>query len=126
MSAADAARSRRDRLTDLFAAIDGKDADRFVEFLTPDGSFRFGSAPKVEGREAVRAAVAGFFDSIRGLSHEINAVFGSGDTLFCEGETTYTRHDGSTVTVPFADVFEYDGELIAEYKIYADIGPLYA
>ena len=104
MSAADAARSRRDRLTDLFAAIDGKDADRFVEFLTADGSF----------------------DSIRGLSHEINAVFGSGDTLFCEGETTYTRHDGSTVTVPFADVFEYDGELIAEYKIYADIGPLYA
>jgi hypothetical protein len=39
---------------------------------------------------------------------------------------TYQRHDGSEISLPFTDIFEYDGDLIAHYKIYMDIGPLYA
>jgi hypothetical protein len=27
--------------------------------------------------------------------------------------------------LPFANVFELDGELISAYKVYADAGPLY-
>ena len=50
----------------------------------------------------------------------------AGDTLFLEGEVTYTRHDGGQIAIPFVDVFEYEGEKIAEYKIYIDVGPLYA
>ena len=126
MSAAELAVAREATLRELFASIDAQDADRFVEFLTPDGSFRFGSAPAVEGREAVREAVAGFFESIRGLSHALDRVVSEGDTLVTEGAVTYTRHDGSTITLPFVDVFEYEGELISEYKIYMDIAPLYA
>ena len=67
-----------------------------------------------------------FFDSIKGCSHTLTSSFGRDSTLFCEGEITYTRHDGSQVTLPFADVFEYKGDLISHYKIYADISPLYA
>jgi limonene-1,2-epoxide hydrolase len=74
----------------------------------------------------VRAAVESFFDSILGLSHSIDRTLGEGNTLVCEGEVTYTRHDGRIVVVPFVDVFEYEGEQIAEYKIYIDISPLYA
>lgn len=113
-------------LDGLFAAIDARDADAFVGFLSVDASFRFGSAPAAEGRDAIRTAVNGFFETIAGLSHHIDTVFGNGSTLFCEGEVTYTRHDGSTITLPFADVFEMQGELIREYKIYMDIAPLYA
>lgn len=113
-------------LSDLFAAIDANDAAAFVGFLTDDAVFRFGSAPAVEGRAEIQAAVQAFFDSIKTCSHTLTSSFGRGSTYFCEGETTYTRHDGSQVTVPFADVFEYDGDLIAQYKIYADISPLYA
>ena len=50
----------------------------------------------------------------------------SGPTLVCEGEVTYRRHNGTEITLPFTDIFEYDGDLIAQYKIYIDIGPLYA
>ena len=39
---------------------------------------------------------------------------------------TYRRHDGTEITLPFTNVFEYRGDLIAHYKIYIDIGPLYA
>jgi ketosteroid isomerase-like protein len=110
----------------LFDAIDANDATAFVGFLTDDAVFRFGSAPPVQGRAAIAAAVSGFFDTIAGCSHAVHNSVGSGNTRVCEGEVTYRRHNGTAITLPFADVFEYDGDLIAEYKIYMDIGPLYA
>ena len=66
MSSADAA--GRDT-GGLFAAIDAKDAASFVSYLTEDAVFRFGSAPAVQGREAIREAVDGFFAPIAGCRH---------------------------------------------------------
>jgi hypothetical protein len=39
---------------------------------------------------------------------------------------TYTRLDGSTVTLPFVDVFHFRGSQIARYQIYMDVNPLFA
>lgn len=122
MSAAD---YPRDRLEALFAAIDAFDAEAFAEFLTPDASFRFGSAPALAGRDAIIAGVNGFFASLAGISHRIDQVIASEDSLLCEGCVTYRRHDQTEIVLPFADVFELHGELISEYKIYMDIAPLY-
>ena len=110
----------------LFAAIDAQDAAAFVSYLTEDAVFRFGSAPPVQGREAIRAAVDAFFATIAGCRHTISNSLRTDATLVCEGEVTYRRHDDAEITVPFADIFEYEGDLIAEYKIYIDIAPLYA
>lgn len=110
----------------LFAAIDARDGASFVAYLTEDAVFRFGSAPPVHGRDAICAAVDGFFATIAGCAHSITRTLRQGDTLVCEGDVTYRRHDGSEITVPFVDVFEYDGSLISHYKIYIDISPLYA
>ena len=111
---------------DLFAAIDANDAAAFVGFLTDDAVFRFGSAPPVSGRDAIAAAVDGFFGTIAGCSHNVMNTLSHGPTVVCEGEVTYRRHNGTEITLPFTDVFEYDGDLIAQYKIYMDIGPLHA
>ena len=110
----------------LFAAIDAQDSDAFVAYLTDNAVFRFGSAPPVQGRVAIRAAVDGFFSTIAGCSHRIDRVLREGDTLVCVGEVTYRRPHGGEVTVPFTDVFDYDGGLIDFYGIYIDIAPLYA
>jgi ketosteroid isomerase-like protein len=110
----------------MFAAIDAKDGAAFVAYLTEDAVFRFGSAPPVQGRDAIQAAVDGFFGTIAGCSHSISNTLRQDDTLVCEGVVTYRRHDGSEIALPFTDVFEYDGSLIAHYKIYIDVGPLYA
>jgi len=110
----------------IFAAIDRKDTAAFVGFLTDDAVFRFGSAPPVTGREAIFAAVDAFFDTIAGLTHTINRSLVEGSTRICEGEVTYTRLDGTQITLPFVDVFDYAGEQIRHYKIYMDISPLYA
>ena len=110
----------------VFAAIDRKDTAAFVGFLTDDAVFRFGSAPPVEGRDAIFAAVDGFFDTIAALDHQVSHTMTEGSRQFIEGEVTYTRHDGTQITLPFADVFDYDGDRIRHYKIYMDISPLYA
>ncbi len=110
----------------LFVAIDSKDTEQFLNCIAPDASFRFGSAPAVTGHDAIGAAVGGFFDSIAGLRHELSQTISSGSALVCEGDVTYTRHDGSEITLPFANVFEFADGLITDYKIYIDIGPLYA
>lgn len=113
-------------LDKLFCAIDAKDAEQFASFIADDGVFRFGSAPAVQGRDEITAAVSAFFDSIDSLSHSVTKVWRDEAGLACEGEVCYRRLDGLEVIIPFVDVFEFRGELISSYKIYIDIGPLYA
>jgi len=115
-----------DRLGPLFAAIDARDTEAFLGFLTNDAVFRFGSAPPVSGHGAVREAVAGFFTTIAGSRHALVNCLTDGRLMACEGEVTYRRLDGSELTLPFTNIFEFDGELISHYRIYIDIAPLYA
>jgi limonene-1,2-epoxide hydrolase len=88
--------------------------------------FQFGSAPAVQGTENVRAAVDGFFGTIKGSTHALSNTLADGSVLVCEGTVTYRRMDDSELTLPFTNVFELDGDLISHYKIYIDIAPLYA
>jgi ketosteroid isomerase-like protein len=109
----------------LFSAIDARDADAFASRLAPDVVFRFGNAEPVEGSETVRQVVAGFFDSIAGIRHEVADVWNTGDAVISQGRVTYTRHDGSRLSVPFANVFRMSGDRIGEYLIFVDISRLY-
>lgn len=113
-------------LEDLFRAVDTKDTQRFLGFLTPDATFRFGNGPTVSGRTAIGEAVARFFASIHALDHRLLATWKDTDSLVCQGDVTYTRHDGSAVTLPFVNLFRLRDSLIREYLIYIDATPLFA
>ena len=113
-------------LADLFDSVDARDTARFVSFLSQDAEFRFGSAPPVSGHEQIAAAVDGFFSTIAGLSHRIANTWIGDDTIACEGDVTYRRHNGSDITLPFVNVFDMSGDKVLRYKIYIDITPLYA
>ena len=109
----------------LFASIDAMDMESFLSFIHADATFRFGSSPPVTGHAGIGAAVGGFFSSIAALEHKIGRFVTDGDAVVCEGEVTYTRHDGSTIILPFVNVFEVKNERISLYRIYIDIGPLF-
>lgn len=110
----------------LFAAIDAQDAAGFASFLHPQARFYFGNAPAVVGREAIQDSVARFFAALAGLSHKVETTWHNGNSVACCGEVTYRRHDGSSLTVPFADVFYLADEQICEYRIYMDVSPLFS
>lgn len=110
----------------LFASIDAMDTESFLSFIRKDATFRFGSSPAVQGHEDIRAAVESFFASFSALRHALQRTVTEDNAVVCEGEVTYTRHDGSIITLPFANIFEVDDGLISLYRVYIDIGPLFA
>ncbi len=112
-------------IDELFAAIDRKDAAAFAGFLGTNASFRFGNLPAVQGREAIIAMVGGFFAALRGLQHRLEDRWQVPDAAIVTGTVTYTRHDGSTLSVPFANVMKLQQSGIQDYSIFADNSALF-
>jgi ketosteroid isomerase-like protein len=110
----------------IFADIDSFDADRFVAHLTDDAVFTFANAEPAVGRDSITGAVTGFFGSIDGLTHHIREVYEFGDTVIVKIDVEYVRKDGKRVTVPNADVLEFEGDLVRDWQIYIDVTPVYA
>jgi ketosteroid isomerase-like protein len=110
----------------VYTAVDRKDADGFAAAFNDDAWFRFGNWPPVTGRDAIREVVADFFAGIGGLRHDFTAEWRDGDTLILPADVTYTRTDGTTVTVPAVTVFDLDGPLARRCQIYVDLAPLFA
>lgn len=116
---------REEWASNLFKSIDRQDTESFLAFLTDDIVFQFGNADPVEGKSSVRDVVAGFFSSIKGSQHELTQLWDENDAVICHGTVTYTRHDTSTLTVPFANILKLNSNLIKEYLIYVDVSELY-
>ncbi len=110
----------------LFDDIDSMEPDRFAAHLSDDVSFRFGNADTVHGRDAVREVWAGFCETVDGVSHAIVEQFESGEAVIAESDVTYTKKDGSTVTVPVVTIYRASGELIDDYRVFIDLAPLFA
>jgi ketosteroid isomerase-like protein len=113
-------------LSDVFAAVDAKDAEAFMSFLSDDAVFRYGSQEPVSGRAAIRGLVEGFFGSMRSMSHRLDDTWERDDAVVCQGEVTYVPMGGGDVTLPFVNIFRLDGGLIRDYLIYVDPTPLTA
>ncbi len=137
MSATTPAQSTDDVLawaTHLYATgVDRKDADAFAGAFTEEAWLQFGNNPRLHGREAVREAIAGFFQAMRSLRHEFKNSWIADDTLINEAVVTYTRHDGVDVSVPAVTIFRLlpvaqrvGGVMVDQCRIYVDLAPLFA
>jgi ketosteroid isomerase-like protein len=116
---------RLERLQSLFRSIDRKDVDAFLAFLSDEAVFRFGNGAPVRGKDLIREAVEGFFASIKAIRHDLRESWDAQDALVGHGMVTYTRHDSSTLTVPFAVVLGLKADRIDEYLIFADVSQLH-
>jgi ketosteroid isomerase-like protein len=111
----------------MFADIDRMDAAAWAAYLAPDAVMRFGNAEPVHGREACRDALAGFYDLIHGLRHQIAEQWEHGSTTIVEAVVTYTRSDDRRVDVPVVTIYRTNPEdLIADYRVYIDLAPVFA
>ena len=113
-------------VSELFAAIDRRDAQAFGQFIAEEGTFRMGSLPATVGPEATTEFVRGFFGTLSWVRHENLVTYGSGENLFIEGDVTYGLPNGTEVTVPFLNRLRVEGDKAAEYRIYLDPTPVAA
>ena len=112
-------------VTEVYQSIDRADAVKFASYLTPTGSFRFANHPAVFGNGEVAAFVDGFFKSLKGIIHSNLEYWATGDVIFVNGTVTYTRHNETTLALPFSCTWKMKGLLIDEYLIFIDSSELY-
>lgn len=116
-----------DTVRHLISLFEEFKAAEALELFTDDATYRFGNFPTAVGKEQIRqAAASSHMDFIKGISFKIIELVEVGDAVFCEMEITYTKTDGSTVTLPCTDVFRMQNEKIKEMRIYMDPSPLFA
>ena len=112
-------------IKNMYAVVDARDGAALANMMTEDGIFRFANMPAVQGREAIRAFLDGFFQSIKGIAHDQLEDWKVDNTRFATGRVSYTRLDDSTLAVPFSVILNMQDDLIAEYLVFVDASELY-
>lgn len=109
----------------LSQALDGKQVEKVLEYLTDDCLFVAGNGEPVKGKENIRSVFERFFPAVKSTAHDVTDIFETGNSLVHRGTVTYTRLDDSQLTIPFCDVFKMEGTLIKAYHIYIDWSELF-
>ena len=65
----------------------------------------------------------GVLDKAISLLHAIERI---GPATIVEADVTYTRLDGSTVTVPVVTIYRSRGGRIDDYRVFIDLAPVFA
>lgn len=112
-------------LDKLYKYIDSHNSLGIIEFLTDDAEFLFANMPPAKGKENILAFLENFFKSIKGISHAVEKRFETDGHLISSGHVTYTRHNGTNLSVKFCNIFKMRGQLIEHYDIFIDASTLY-
>jgi ketosteroid isomerase-like protein len=118
---------RRAVIMNVFATMDTGDLDALVEHMTEDVTTQFGNQAEISGKAAFRALYTEFGQAISRLRHEVLDIWHAVedfDAWVVRLNVTYRLLNGKTVTLPCCNVFGMRGDLICEYRVYMDIGPV--
>ena len=110
---------------DLFAAIDKFDTKVFASYLDDKARFKFANIPVIPGQPTIFEFVAGFFQSIKAIRHKNLEIYELEGIRFVMGNVTYTRLDGSKLSVDFSNTFRLNGNKIKDYLIFIDNSDLF-
>jgi predicted SnoaL-like aldol condensation-catalyzing enzyme len=103
-----------------------KNLDDFMGFFTDDAKYKFGNAPVMTGKPAIKEFAANARKRVKFVTHDIKNMWEIGDVVICEMDINYHRLDDSVVSLPCTDIFRMDGNLIRDMQVYVDVSPLMA
>lgn len=111
----------------VFRVVDAMDAEGLGALLAEDARMVFGNAPPLVGRAAILSDCLTFAAAIQRLEHRVLRHWVVGADTVAEARATYTRLDGSSVTIPVVSIWtaRADG-LISHYRVYYDPTPIFA
>lgn len=113
-------------VSEVCQAIDSKDEQRLVRYLTEDCTFVYANSDPLIGRANVAEASKAFMALIVDIKHQLLDVWALDDVVISRLNVTYTRKDGSTLTVPAVSIWRLCERQIDDYRIYIDVAPLFA
>ncbi|MBD2102827.1 nuclear transport factor 2 family protein [Leptolyngbya sp. FACHB-261] len=111
-----------------FKTVDTLNPDAIVAYFSDDGKFRFSNQPPVVGKQAIRDSLAQFFATIQTMHHENMGLWlgEDGNSAVYEVDVTYTRKNGTQVTLPCASILRSRNDQIYDFRMNMDISPVYA
>jgi hypothetical protein len=81
----------------------------------------------VSGRDNIRQSSIECRASLAGLEHQVVRAWRVDDTIIAQLLVTYRCHDGTTLTLPCANIFDLNSDgLIRRYQIFMDVNPVFA
>jgi FAD/FMN-containing dehydrogenase/ketosteroid isomerase-like protein len=114
-----------DTVVRLFARGEAFDSNGFATFFTDNPMYQFGNGEPCLNKAAIIDSVTNFFGMVDALYHDIRNIWEDGDTVFVEMDVTYWRKDGTSITLPCADIFRFEGDKIQELRIFMDANPMF-
>ncbi|MTJ46746.1 nuclear transport factor 2 family protein [Dolichospermum sp. UHCC 0259] len=109
----------------MFEAGESMNVDNFVKFYTEDAHYQFSNFPVAYGPQGIKDTSVGFLQTVAKVHHYITNIWEQGDTVICEMEVTYIRHDGKVFRLPCCDTIVFKGDKVQELRIYMDISPVF-
>lgn len=106
---------------DFIAAWTRLDADELAAFFTEDGVYHNMPMQPVQGRETVRAFIAGFIRGWTSTDWDILSLVADGDVVIAE-RLDRTRVGDKPVNLPCCGVFLMEDGKIKVWRDYFDIG----
>ncbi len=90
-------------------------------FFTPDVTYRVGHRPPFVGLEGIQEYMSWQNSLVSWDGHDLRRKFSRGNTAFFEVDSHFTRHrDGKKIVLPCTDIYTFDGDRIADWRVYSD------
>ena len=125
MTPADISSPRYRRIVEnTFLADSRMDPAGFLAGLTAGAVFVLGGLPPMRGHAAIRAMLVDTFAAFLAVAHTLHRAFEGRDLLIYEARVAYTLKDGRQVTAEYANVLEFDHDLVRHYRVYIDLSVL--
>jgi ketosteroid isomerase-like protein len=109
----------------LFGRGEAFDSEGFISFFTDKPMYQFGNGEPCLNKAAIKASVDSFFAAVDALYHDIRNIWEIGDTAFVEMDVIYWRKDGTSIKLPCADIFRFEGDKVLELRIFMDANPIF-
>ena len=116
---------KKEDIIALYKAVDVFDTTTFATYLDENARLKFGNMPVIKGKSAIFEFVAGFFQAIKAIHHTNLEIYELEGIRFIIGTVSYTRLDGSILTVQFNHTLKLKEKLIKDFLIFTDNSELF-
>lgn len=111
-------------IVDLYQEFDRLRPEEFVRHFADDATFAYANGPVMRGPAEIREMITAFLSQIRTISHAVEDVVTDGTKYASQVTATFTRHDGTALSLPACSVIERQPRGIVDYRIYIDSSDL--
>ncbi|SPM38040.1 Limonene-1,2-epoxide hydrolase [Mycobacterium numidiamassiliense] len=117
-------RSPGELVTQFCALWSTPDAATIVKYLAEDAVYQNIPMEPVQGREAIRTFIEGFFATLDGIDFVVHRQVSDGNLVFNERTDIMRTKTGKTVELPVTGVFEVADDKIKAWRDYFDMNTL--